>query len=177
MAVKKPAAKAEEKNVPMAAPQVEVKIMDSFKAAFEQGKWTDEKHDSPVPLYKTKMAAGADLYSTTTVSLLPGQTADIPVGIALGIPEGWEGEIRGRSGYWFGQRIMGFNGTIDADYAGEVMVSVVNLGTQNVVIKPGFRVGQILYRPVHQLFHKVVDELTPKDSNRDGGFGSTGGAE
>lgn len=157
--------------------KVQVRICDSFIAAFESGKWEDEKVDSPVPYYATRLAAGADLYSTVTASVLPGETVDIPVGIALKIPEGYEGEIRGRSGYWFNNRVMGFNGTIDADYQDEIKVSLVNLGSDLLTIKPGFRVGQIVYKKVEQFEHEVVESLDEVDSEREGGFGHTGGTE
>lgn len=153
-------------------PKVKVVICDSFKTAFDNGKWKGDKED-PIPVYKTKLAAGADLYSTGSFALLPGECADIPVGVALQIPEGYEGEIRGRSGYWFNNRLHSFNGTIDADYRQEVKVSVMNLGKHLVTIEPGFRVGQIVYKKVEQLEHEAVDTLD--EAERAGGLGSTGG--
>ena len=153
-------------------PVVKVVFCESFKTAFADGKWKGDKED-PIPVYKTKLAAGADLYSTGSYALLPGECADIPVGVALQIPEGYEGEIRGRSGYWFNNRLHSFNGTIDADYRDEVKVSVMNLGKHLVTIEPGFRVGQIVYKKVEQLEHVVEDTLD--ESERAGGLGSTGG--
>lgn len=154
---------------------IPVRICKSFHNIAARGvKWECEEHENPVPIYKTKMAAGADLFCTETHTLMPGQCADIPAGIALEIPEGWEGEIRGRSGHWFNNRLMGFNGTIDADYRDEIKVSIINLGDHPVTVKPGFRIGQILFHPVVQAEFALVEELEDADSDRVGGMGSTG---
>lgn len=162
-------------------PVVLVKPCKSFLSLVEKGKWDIDERGYPVPKYSTLHAAGADLYSMDTMSILPGETVDFNTGISLAIPVGWEGEVRGRSGLWFKHRVAGFNGTIDADYRyvdeeneAEVKISLTNHGNNHVVIKIGDRIGQIVFKQVGKMHFSVVEEMDTTESERSGGFGSTG---
>jgi dUTP pyrophosphatase len=99
----------------------------------------------------------------------------IPTGFALEIPEGFEGQVRPRSGLAFKEGITVINapGTIDADYRGEIKVLLVNLGNEPVLLHPGDRVAQLVISPVVRASVEEVDSL--EDTTRgDGGFGHTG---
>ena len=158
-----------------------VKLCKSFLSLVEKGKWDIDERGYPVPKYSTLHAAGADLYSMDTMSILPGETVDFNTGISLAIPVGWEGEVRGRSGLWFNHRVAGFNGTIDADYRyvdeeneAEVKISLTNHGKDHIVIKVGDRIGQIVFKQVDKMSFSLVEEMETTESERSGGFGSTG---
>lgn len=132
-----------------------------------------------LPSYETADAAGMDLRAAVAgnepVTLLPGARALIPTGLVMEIPSGFEGQIRPRSGLAFKNGITCLNtpGTIDADYRGEVMVLLVNLGNDNFVVERGMRIAQMVIAPVHQV--KIVEaSLANKTERGSGGFGSTG---
>ena len=122
-------------------------------------------------------AAGADLSAAMDQALVlgPGERIAVPTGLAIAIDDGFEGQVRPRSGTALKQGLTVVNapGTIDSDYRGEVKVLLVNLSNQDVVIEPGQRVAQMVIAPVVQAVFVPVDELN--DTGRGtGGFGSTG---
>lgn len=132
----------------------------------------------PLPAYASAGAAGADLRADLgggTVELTPGARALIPTGLRLAIPDGWEVQIRPRSGIALKQGITLLNtpGTIDSDYRGPLGVIVINLGQQPVTITHGDRIAQMVVAPAPQARFELVEALD--DTARGaGGFGSTG---
>ena len=128
------------------------------------------------PRYMTEGAAGMDLAAAETVTLAPGGRAQVATGVAVAIPEGYEGQIRPRSGLAARHGVTCLNspGTIDADYRGEIQVLLVNLGQEQVRLARGERIAQLVVAPVVRLALEVVEELPPTPRG-DGGFGSTGG--
>lgn len=135
--------------------------------------------DLPLPAYQSAHAAGLDLLAavpdTVPITLMPGARALVPTGIAIAIPEGYEGQVRPRSGLAarHGVSIVNAPGTIDADYRGEVQVLLVNLGIESVAISRGMRIAQLVIAPVVRA-HIVEAESLDKTSRGSGGFGSTG---
>ena len=131
--------------------------------------------DLPLPAYETDGAAGMDLRAAEAVALAPGERAAVPTGIAIALPPGHEGQVRPRSGLArrHGVTVLNSPGTVDEDYRGEVMVLLVNLGTQPHRIERGDRVAQLVVAPVTHVAVREADELgdTPRGSS---GFGSTG---
>ena len=131
----------------------------------------------PLPSYATPMSAGMDLRAAidSVVKIEPRQRALIPTGIAIEIPEGYEGQVRPRSGLALKKGITLANspGTIDADYRGELKVILINLGQETVEIKRGDRIAQLVIAPVVQAQIEVSHTLSETDRG-DGGFGSTG---
>lgn len=131
----------------------------------------------PLPCYMTKHASGMDLFADVDeeVILQPGERKLIPTGVALEIPEGFEGQVRPRSGLAMrsGITLVNTPGTIDADYRGEVGVLLINLGTEPFAIRRGDRIAQLVVAPVIQAGLELVEDLnvTPRNS---GGFGHTG---
>jgi len=129
------------------------------------------------PFYATTGSAGADLRAAVgaPLALKPGERALIPTGIAMALPAGYEGQVRPRSGLAvkFGVTVLNAPGTIDADYRGEVMVPLINLGSDDFVIEHGLRIAQLIVAPFQQADFKVVDTLDDTERG-DGGFGSTG---
>ena len=133
--------------------------------------------DAIIPRYMTANAAGLDLCAAidAPVELAAGERAAISTGLAMAIPEGFEGQVRPRSGLAkeHGVTVVNAPGTIDADFRGVVHVLLVNLGTQPFTVKPGERVAQLVIAPVAQAELAEVDEL-PATERGTGGFGSTG---
>ncbi|MEE2744587.1 MAG: dUTP diphosphatase [Bdellovibrionota bacterium] len=134
----------------------------------------------PLPEYKTLEAAGADLRasfpSKKPLRLLPGEKALIPTGLSLEIPQGFEIQVRPRSGLSFKTGLMVLNapGTVDSDYRGELKVILGNLGEKEELIDHGERVAQIVLAPVYRaVFTEVKTDLTQTERGI-GGFGSTG---
>lgn len=131
----------------------------------------------PLPAYATADAAGADLAAAleAPLTLAPGERKDVPTGIALALPAGWEGQVRPRSGLALrhGITILNSPGTIDADYRGEIRVILANLGSEPVTIARGERIAQLVIAPVSRAEWQVVSEL-PATARGAGGFGSTG---
>ncbi len=137
----------------------------------------DPERPAPLPERATSGAAGVDLRAALERPLLvaPGERVSIPTGLALEIPEGYEGQVRPRSGLAFkrGLTVVNAPGTIDADYRGEVRILLVNLGSEPVEVAPGDRVAQLV---IHRLPTVVLEEAaalreTPRGA---GGFGHTG---
>ena len=133
--------------------------------------------DAIVPRYMTAHAAGLDLSAAldAPIELRPGQRTAIPTGLAIKLPEGYEAQVRPRSGLAreHGVTLVNTPGTIDADYTGPVVVLLINLGDRPVRIEPGQRIAQLVVAPVVQAELAEVDEL-PVTARGAGGFGSTG---
>ncbi len=133
----------------------------------------------PLPSYETSGAAGMDLRAAVPedrpLVIVPGRRALVPTGLVMEIPEGFEGQVRPRSGLAFKHGITCLNtpGTIDSDYRGEVKVLLVNLGNDDFEITRGMRIAQILFAAVE---HATVEErsLAGSTERGAGGFGSTG---
>ena len=127
-----------------------------------------------LPTYQTKDAAGCDLINNgQTIKLYPLDRAVINTGVRIQIPEGYEAQVRGRSGLNRDYGIVVPTGTIDADYRGEIGVVVYNLSREPYIIKPGDRIAQLVICPVVQADWQQVDHLDKTDRG-EGGFGSTG---
>jgi dUTP pyrophosphatase len=132
-----------------------------------------------LPAYETKGAAGMDLRAAIedgeTLTIAPGKRALVPTGFIFEIPEGFEAQIRPRSGLAFKHGITCLNtpGTIDSDYRGEVKVLLINLGEEPFEITRGMRIAQVVITPVTQV--RVAEITEVSDTARGaGGFGSTG---
>lgn len=131
----------------------------------------------PLPAYATEHAAGMDLLAAIEATqILPaGGRVLVPTGLAIALPEGFEAQVRPRSGLAakFGVTVLNSPGTIDADYRGEVKVILVNLGADPFEIEPGMRIAQMVVAPVVRGMWNLVDAL--EETTRGlGGFGSTG---
>ena len=131
----------------------------------------------PLPAYATPGAAGMDAVAavTDTVTLAPGERFPVPLGFCMAIPDGYEVQVRPRSGLALkhGISLPNTPGTIDSDYRGEVQVILINLGEEDVVIRRGERIAQMLVAPVAQAAWSEVDSLD-ETVRGVGGFGSTG---
>ena len=130
-----------------------------------------------LPAYQTADSAGADLRAAidAPLELQPGQRAVVRCGFAMALPSGWEAQVRPRSGLAVkhGITVLNAPGTIDADYRGEVMVPLINLGDQPFVVQRGERIAQMVIAPVARIGWDVVDSLDETERGS-GGFGSTG---
>ena len=135
--------------------------------------------DLPLPSYQTADAAGVDLLAaipaTGPLTLASGGRALVPTGIAIAIPEGYEAQVRPRSGLAarHGITILNAPGTIDADYRGEIQVVLANLGNEAVTITRGMRIAQLVIAPVVRAHLQEVSSLDGTKRGT-GGFGSTG---
>jgi len=133
--------------------------------------------DLPLPDYQSEHAAAMDLHAAVRRSLVlsPGEIALVPCGFAMAVPEGYEAQIRPRSGLAskFGVTLVNSPGTIDSDYRGEVKVPVINHGKEPFTIDRGMRVAQMLVLPVPRVRWEEVAEL-PQTRRGSGGFGHTG---
>ena len=130
----------------------------------------------PLPAYATSGAAGMDVVSAEDVSIAPGARHAVATGLALAIPEGFEIQVRPRSGLALkhGITVPNTPGTIDSDYRGELKVILINHGADPFVIARGDRVAQLVLAPVVQAAWDEVAELDATERG-EGGFGSTGG--
>jgi len=130
-----------------------------------------------LPSYATESSSGLDLvaFLEQPVILEPLMRALVPTGIHIAIPEGFEAEIRPRSGiaHKFGVTVLNTPGTIDSDYRGEVKILLINLGDQPFTINNGDRIAQMIFKIVVAISWKSVEEL-PGTIRGHGGFGSTG---
>jgi dUTP pyrophosphatase len=132
-----------------------------------------------LPAYQTTGAAGIDLMAaldeSAPISIKPGERLAVPTGLILEIPEGFEGQIRPRSGLALKHGITCLNapGTIDWDYRGEVKVILINHGHEPFVISHGMRIAQLVIAPVSQALIEEIEELS-ETTRGAGGFGSTG---
>lgn len=135
--------------------------------------------DLPLPTYQSAHAAGLDLLaavpSAGPVTIAPGARTLVPTGLAIALPEGYEAQVRPRSGLAArdGLTILNSPGTIDADYRGEIQVLLVNLGSESVVVSRGMRIAQLVIAPVVRA-HIVETASLDKTTRGSGGFGSTG---
>lgn len=130
-----------------------------------------------LPAYATALSAGVDLEAAidAPVTLKPGERQLIATGLAMALPEGYEAQIRPRSGLAFknGVTVLNSPGTIDADYRGEIKVILANLGTEDFTVERGMRVAQMVIAPYTQVAWNVVEKLD-ETARGAGGFGSTG---
>lgn len=133
--------------------------------------------DLPLPAYATSGSAGMDLLAAIKedVTLMPGERALVPTGVRVALPEGYEAQIRPRSGLAlkYGISLVNSPGTIDSDYRGPVQVIIINMGSEAVVIQRGDRIAQMVIAPVTCATLVEVDSL-PETVRGDGGFGHTG---
>ena len=129
-----------------------------------------------LPAYATSGAAGMDVLSAEDVTLIPGMRHAVATGLSMAIPEGYEIQVRPRSGlaFKYGITVPNTPGTIDSDYRGELKVLLINHGTEDFTIARGDRVAQLVLAPVVQAAWAEVDELDATTRGA-GGFGSTGG--
>ena len=140
----------------------------------------DHAEGLPLPAYETPGAAGMDLRAAVPedapISLRPGSRAMVPTGFCIAVPEGYEAQVRPRSGLAARQGITCLNtpGTIDSDYRGEVKVILINLGEEDAIIRRGERIAQMVICPVVQALW-TESEVLDDTARGAGGFGSTGG--
>ena len=137
------------------------------------------KESAIMPQYQTTGAAGADIHACIDepVTMQPMERRMVPTGLAMAIPEGYEVQIRARSGLSIKHGITMVNGvgTIDADYRGEVGVLLINLGQEAFTIEPGMRIAQMVVAKYETVEWDVVTELDETERGA-GGYGSTGHA-
>jgi dUTP pyrophosphatase len=131
----------------------------------------------PLPKYETSGSAGMDIraFIASELAIPPMGRAKIPTGLFLEIPEGYEAQIRPRSGLalkW-GVTLLNSPGTIDSDYRGELEVILVNMGSESFTVKNGDRIAQMVISPVVRAVISEVEQLS-KTERGAGGFGSTG---
>lgn len=133
--------------------------------------------DIPLPAYETTGSSGMDLRAAVaeTVALAPGEIRLIPTGIAVAIPNGFEGQVRPRSGLALkhGIGLVNAPGTIDSDYRGEIGLILINWGARPFTIQRGDRVAQMVVNRIYQADIEVLEELHETDRG-DGGFGHSG---
>lgn len=138
---------------------------------------TDEGKDLPIPQYMSVQAAGMDLYACVQedVILKSSEIKLISTGIKIALPEGFEAQIRPRSGLAFkhGISLVNSPGTIDADYRGEIKIIMINFGPKDFVIKRGERIAQMVINKIEQAQWEIVDNLDESERGI-GGFGHTG---
>lgn len=132
--------------------------------------------DLLLPRYMTEHAAGMDIFAAVKedISLSPGERKLIPTGIILAIPQGYEGEVRPRSGLAIhhGVTLLNAPGTIDADYRGEVGIIMINHGKEPFIVKRGDRIAQLLIRRVCKVIWDENGNVNQTGRGR-GGFGHT----
>lgn len=130
----------------------------------------------PLPQYMTSDAAGMDIHADLDeeVTIPPLGRALVPSGFAIALPQGYEAQVRPRSGLALrsGLTILNAPGTIDADYRDEVKILLINLGDQPVLLKRGDRIAQLIVAPVSRVQWQEVKDLPTTE--RKGGFGHTG---
>ncbi|MDJ1480606.1 dUTP diphosphatase [Cytophagaceae bacterium YF14B1] len=130
-----------------------------------------------LPSYQTEHSAGMDIRANLTeaITLLPGQRKLITTGLFIELPEGYEAQIRPRSGLALkhGITVLNSPGTIDADYRGEIMVLLINLSDVAFVVEHGERIAQMIVSPYQQVRWEATDNLSETQRGA-GGYGSTG---
>lgn len=133
--------------------------------------------DLPLPSYATLQSAGMDLMAAVEedVVIKKGERKLVPTGIAIALPEGYEAQIRPRSGLAFkhGITVLNTPGTIDADYRGEIGVILINLGEEDFIVSRAMRIAQMIISSYTQANFTVVEDLSVTKRG-EGGFGSTG---
>lgn len=134
-------------------------------------------YDLPLPQYMTPGSSGLDLYAAVDdeVIIPPGKIFLVPTGLAIAIPDGYEAQIRPRSGLALkhGITLLNTPGTIDADYRGEIKVIVINLGDKEYILKRGERIAQMVFARVEKVDIVETDHLDVTQRGA-GGFGHTG---
>jgi dUTP pyrophosphatase len=140
-------------------------------------KRLDHGQDIDMPAYQSEHAAGMDLHAAVDAERViePGRIELIPCGFAMALPVGYEAQVRPRSGLALrhGISLPNAPGTIDADYRGQVMVPLINLGNEPFVVTRNMRIAQMVIGPVVQARWSVVEAL-PESARGEGGFGHTG---
>jgi dUTP pyrophosphatase len=140
-------------------------------------KILSKNQDFQLPQYATQDSAGVDLSAdiTETIKLSPGEIKLIPTGLSIALPEGYEAQIRPRSGLALkhGITVLNTPGTIDADYRGEIKVILINHSKETFDITPNMRIAQMVIAKFQQATFKEV-ELLDSSARGEGGFGSTG---
>ncbi|UWI83240.1 dUTP diphosphatase [Wolbachia endosymbiont of Howardula sp.] len=132
------------------------------------------------PYYATTQSAGMDISAAvdTSITIMPFERLLVPTGIIIAIPQGYEGQIRPRSGLAlrYGITILNAPGTIDSDYRGEIKICLINLSQQPYKIKRGDRIAQLIITAIHRIVWNtwIDDLLINKTSRNEGGFGSSG---
>ncbi len=136
------------------------------------------KEGAVLPVYKTAGAAGADVcaYIANDIEIAPFERKLVPTGLFFDIPDGYEIQVRPRSGLAFKNGVTVFNtpGTIDSDYRGEIKILLVNLSKEPFIVHSGDRIAQIVVAPVTIASWKKTDSLSESERGQ-GGWGSTGG--
>ena len=131
-----------------------------------------------LPRYETAGSAGLDLRAAieAPLTLQPFDRVAVPTGLIVAIPQGWEGQVRPRSGnaMRLGLSMPNAPGTIDSDYRGELKVLLIHLGQEPVTIERGMRIAQLVICPVGHAELVVVDAISADTERGTGGFGSTG---
>lgn len=124
-----------------------------------------------IPHYQTISSVGLDLHTIEAAVLKPGERKLFGTGLTISLPEGYEGQIRSRSGlaYKFGVAVLNSPGTIDPDYTGELKVLLINHGDSSFNVEKGDRIAQLVVAPVYQLVGFTLENV-----REEGGFGSTG---
>lgn len=137
----------------------------------------EHARDIPLPRYMTEGSAGMDLHAAVDkiIKVMPGEVVLIPTGLMVAVPQGFELQIRPRSGLAarHGIGILNSPGTIDSDYRGEIKVIMINLGQKPFEVKRNNRIAQMVLCPVLRAFIEETNEL-PLTERSDGGFGHTG---
>ena len=135
------------------------------------------KSNNPLPEYSTAQSAGMDLRAFITEPVVLGalDRALIPTGLYIEMPEGYEAQVRPRSGLAikYGVTVLNSPGTIDADYRGEICVELINLSNTPFTIEPGERIAQLVFNKYEQAKFIEVEELSETERGK-GGFGHTG---
>jgi dUTP pyrophosphatase len=135
------------------------------------------RSNNPLPDYATAQSAGMDIraHLNAPETLQPLERKLIPTGLFVEIPQGYECQVRPRSGLALkkGLTVLNSPGTIDADYRGEIGVILINLSNEKVTIESGERIAQLIFAPVVQVFLNETKELS-QTQRGEGGFGSTG---
>ncbi len=135
------------------------------------------KSHHPVPVYETDHAAGMDLRANLdgAITLKSLERAMIPTGLFMELPEGYEAQVRPRSGLAAkkGVRVLNSPGTIDADYRGEIKVILINLSKEDFIVEDGERIAQLVVAS-HERVEWQTAEILAETSRGAGGFGSTG---
>ena len=148
--------------------------MKTVKLLIKRSPGTD---DLELPAYKSAGAAGLDLCADVPddLRLVPGEIRLIPTGISLSIPEGYEGQVRPRSGLALkhGVTLVNTPGTIDSDYRGVVALPLINLGKEAFIVKRGMRLAQLVLQEVVRADIECVESLE-ETARAAGGFGHTG---
>ena len=133
--------------------------------------------DLPLPRYMSDGAAGMDIFAAVDADLTiqPQELVLVPSGLAVAIPEGFEGQIRARSGLAVAHGVAVINapGTIDSDYRGEIKVALINLGKKPFTIRRGDRIAQMIINRVYRVHWDLKQQLDATERN-EGGFGHTG---